>query len=957
MPVYFSTGAVVKYEAENATLSGGVNVQTTYPAYSGTGYVTGFSGSTDKVHFDLTTNVNGQGWHIVKIRYTNPLHNANTMSVYVNGQKSRLIQLAENNSDNTTAHDWTETSNIYYFNNGTSNTLEIRCDSGDTCDGVKFDYIQVSTEQTYNEGQDIAPAATATASSGTAASANKGYVDYSTEWTASGTTGWLNLDWGTTTKIINKTTLYDKADTTNQVTSGTLTFSDGSSVPVGKLQNDGKAGTLVTFPLKAVTWARFTVNSVKSGTTNAGLGEIMVSYDPSLAAKTNLALNQPATASTYYAGPPANPPSYAVDGNLSNWWAASSGSWPQWIYVDLGSTKPLGVVQWQSGNTVDVTSKYTLEGSNDTTTWTTLADHSASGITTHGYMTDAVSGNYRYVRVTIDNIAGNHWASVSELEVYAGQPAPNLAVNQPVTASSSAATNPAGNAVDGSLATSWSASSGSFPQSIYVDLGATQPVGVVQWQSGYTDNSTSKYTLEGSNDTSTWLPLADHSVTGVTTNGYVTDPVTDNYRYIRLTIDNINNGHAAAVSELEVYRGPRNLALNQSATASTYFAGPPANPPSYAVDGIFTNWWAASSGSWPQSIYVDLGSTQPLGMVRWQSGNTVDVTSTYTLEGSNDTTSWKTLADHSVTGITTHGYMTDSVSGNYRYVRLTIDNIAGNHWASASELEVYAATNLALNQRVTASSTAPANQPELAVDGSLASSWVASSTSFPQSIYVDLGSTQSLGAVQWQSGYTDNSTSKYTLEGSNDASTWATMADHSGTGVTTNGYMTDFVATSYRYVRLTIDSINNGHSASAAEFEVYRGPRNLAFNQQATASTSNLPANPPSLAVNGNLGDWWAASSGSFPQSIYVDLGSAQSLATVRWQTGNTTDVTTKYTIEGSTDANSWTPLADHSVTGITTHGYMTDSVTGSYRYVRVTIDNIDGGHWASVSELEVYSS
>ena len=63
---------------------------------------------------------------------------------------------------------------------------------------------------------------------------------------------------------------------TDQVTSGTLSFSDGSSVQVGTLQNDGQAGTVVTFPPKKITWVKFTVDAVRPGTQNAGLGEMQV---------------------------------------------------------------------------------------------------------------------------------------------------------------------------------------------------------------------------------------------------------------------------------------------------------------------------------------------------------------------------------------------------------------------------------------------------------------------------------------------------------------------------------------------------------------------------------------------------------------------------------------------------------------------------------------------------------
>ena len=61
-----------------------------------------------------------------------------------------------------------------------------------------------------------------------------------------------------------------------QVLGGTLIFSDGSSVKVGKLQNDGEAGTVVNFPTRRVSWVKFLVDSIKPGTTQSGLGEIEV---------------------------------------------------------------------------------------------------------------------------------------------------------------------------------------------------------------------------------------------------------------------------------------------------------------------------------------------------------------------------------------------------------------------------------------------------------------------------------------------------------------------------------------------------------------------------------------------------------------------------------------------------------------------------------------------------------
>jgi len=290
MPVYLSKGVVERYEAESAELSGGMAVGSSYPMASGGQYVS-FPASGGNIDFNLTQNIADTGWHIITIHYTDPLQNANSISVYVNGQKARTVKLSINNSDNTSAdpsdpqnnpgHEWANASYIYYLNGGTANTIELRCDNntGDNASGVLVDYIDVSSEPTHNEGVDIAPQATVQASSGNGQNAVKGFTDYCTEWTAnSAGNEWLQLNWDTP-QTVNKVVLYDQASMSNQVLSGILTFSDGSSVPVNKLQNDGLAGSVVTFPDKDISWVKLTVTQAKG---KAGLGEFMIMDEPNL---------------------------------------------------------------------------------------------------------------------------------------------------------------------------------------------------------------------------------------------------------------------------------------------------------------------------------------------------------------------------------------------------------------------------------------------------------------------------------------------------------------------------------------------------------------------------------------------------------------------------------------------------------------------------------------------------
>lgn len=93
------------------------------------------------------------------------------------------------------------------------------------------------------------------------------------EWASAGERNpWIELSWPGPRRI-GKVVLSDRADPASNVNSGTLTFSDGSTVAVGNVPADG-GNKVVTFPWKRVTWVRF---QVTGGTgDNVGLNEIEV---------------------------------------------------------------------------------------------------------------------------------------------------------------------------------------------------------------------------------------------------------------------------------------------------------------------------------------------------------------------------------------------------------------------------------------------------------------------------------------------------------------------------------------------------------------------------------------------------------------------------------------------------------------------------------------------------------
>jgi hypothetical protein len=97
---------------------------------------------------------------------------------------------------------------------------------------------------------------------------------YMHEWATVGQKAgaWLNLQWSSP-QTLGSITLFDRPNTNDQITGGTISFSDGSTLTVPSLPNDGSAFTL-TFPAKTVTSLRLTTTSASSTTLNIGLAEI-----------------------------------------------------------------------------------------------------------------------------------------------------------------------------------------------------------------------------------------------------------------------------------------------------------------------------------------------------------------------------------------------------------------------------------------------------------------------------------------------------------------------------------------------------------------------------------------------------------------------------------------------------------------------------------------------------------
>jgi len=136
---------------------------------------------------------------------------------------------------------------------------------------------------------------------------------------------------------------------------------------------------------------------------------------------TNLALNQPTSASGWTQNyVPAN----AVDGNTSSYWESTDNAFPQWLQVDLGSTKSFSrIVLDLPPSTAWGTRTQTLSvlGSNDGSTFSTI-------VASAGYTFNPSTGNtvtiifpaasFRYLRLNFTANTGWPAGQMSEFQVW-----------------------------------------------------------------------------------------------------------------------------------------------------------------------------------------------------------------------------------------------------------------------------------------------------------------------------------------------------------------------------------------------------------------------------------------------------------------------------------------------------------------------------------------------------------
>jgi hypothetical protein len=144
----------------------------------------------------------------------------------------------------------------------------------------------------------------------------------------------------------------------------------------------------------------------------AGLGGTASKASAATCGTTDIALNQPATASSYE-NQAVYPASAAVDGNTGTRWS-SAFSDPQWLEVDLGSSQSIcGVsLDWEAA----YATAFQIQTSTDNTNWTSIYSTTTG---TGGIQNLTVSGTGRYIRMYGTARATQYGYSLWEFDVYA----------------------------------------------------------------------------------------------------------------------------------------------------------------------------------------------------------------------------------------------------------------------------------------------------------------------------------------------------------------------------------------------------------------------------------------------------------------------------------------------------------------------------------------------------------
>lgn len=551
-----------------------------------------------------------------------------------------------------------------------------------------------------------------------------------------------------------------------------------------------------------------------------------------------------------------------------------------------------------------------------------------------------------------NSFAGAEWLEIN-LDTTKG--IHRMAVAATTQSSSYSGSNNADKTVDDYPGSVWIGTGGGVDWVRY-DLGSGVTKIVVKYsiQSSSTasDNRAPKnWTLEGSNDASSWTTV--DTVTNATawgaceTRWYTCDLVTTAYRYYRVNIS-ANNGDATytQINQVNLYVDDGGAPIKH--VLSSYRIKCTASEPTRAPK----NW--KMQGSNDAQNWDDLDTvTNETG---WNTVDTRDygcdvVATAYQYfrlkisanNGDGTYTQVEELylyaplsdfAPHDLTTATSHSpYAVNASSDNsfgYKHKAFDggtdswiADQFAGAEWLQLNLDVTKGVHRMAISATTQSSSYSGSNNADKLIDDAPGTSWIGTGSGVDWVRY-DFGSgvTKIVTKYSIQASNVNRSPKNWTLEGSNDASSWSTVdtvTNSTGWAVNEVRWFTcDTTTTAYRYYRLNITA-NNGDATYTQ------------FTQM----------------------------------DLYVDDGAGAVTKILhsykmKCTAGVSTRAPKDWKIQGSNDAQNWTDLDTRSnETGwgsVDTRYYQCANPVDAYQYFRIkTTANNGDGTYTQIEELYLY--
>jgi hypothetical protein len=479
----------------------------------------------------------------------------------------------------------------------------------------------------------------------------------------------------------------------------------------------------------------------------------------------------------------------------------------------------------------------------------------------------------------------------------------------------------------------------SFPSTLVGNTAAAQTVTVTN--SGTTAATVSSVTVTGAfSQTNNCTSIAVNSsctvtvkfapTAGGTSSGTLT--VNSNANNNPLTVGLTGNGISSTT----------NIALNQPVTASSSYETYVA---SNVTDGNTSTYWESTDGAgYPQTITVDLGSTQSIGSITLDlPPSTAWNTRTETLSvlGSTNNTTFSQIVGSA-------GYTFNPATGNTvtislpsgtsaRYVELGFTANTGWSAAQLSEFEVFPGG-------ATSGSALTASPSSLSFASTLTGS-----TSAAQTVTVTNpgSSAASVSSVSVSGPFTQTNTCGTSIAAGGSCTVsvkFAPAAAGSASGTLS-------VASSAPGSPLTVALTGTGITATT----------DLALNAPVTASSytqTYVPAN----AVDGNTSTYWEATNGVWPATITVNLQSVQALGSITIDLPPSTAWSTRtqtLSVLGSANGTSFSTLVTSATytwnpsTGNTVTIPLPSGTSDQYIELDYTANNVQNG--AQASEILIY--